>query len=506
MLLATGSTPRVLPGRRARRRADPVVARCLHADRGARASGRRSGPGSPGPSSPAATASSGVPVTLVSSRDRVLPGEDIDAADVIEEVFTLHGGTLVKQARAASARPAHGRRGRRRTGGRTHGGRIARADLRRFDAQHGRLGLDAVGVAVDAAGYITDRSGIAHERVEHLRRRRLHRGAGAGLGGGDAGPDRDVARARRGGRAAAAAQRGGERVHQPRDRDRRGADQRRSSPARCRPARSCCRWRRTPGRRCRDTSTASSSCTAARPPGWCSGRSVVAPAASELIFPFSLAVQRGLTVSEVAATFAVYPSLSGSLAEAARQLVQYDEGIELREVVAMPDLSPEAKERARRTIAVSQVIAAHADEIAAGDRDAAGRARAGRAGRRRVPSSPACTGSARSELIERIADLEGPGGSAMVFSRDIEPGARPRPHQRAGLDRRAAHRHHRPDHRPPRTAVGLAPASLGPDSGFRAACAATLTPERAFAGGFDPLARQRQPTDVEHGITERAGA
>jgi dihydrolipoamide dehydrogenase len=55
------------------------------------------------------------------------------------------------------------------------------------------------------------------------------------------------------------------------------------------------------------------------------GAVIVAPAASELIFPLSLAVQRGLTVAEVAATFAVYPSLSGSLAEAARQLVQYDE-------------------------------------------------------------------------------------------------------------------------------------------------------------------------------------
>jgi len=56
------------------------------------------------------------------------------------------------------------------------------------------------------------------------------------------------------------------------------------------------------------------------------GATVVAPAASELIFAFSLAVQRGLTVSDVAATFAVYPSLSGSLAEAARQLVQHDVG------------------------------------------------------------------------------------------------------------------------------------------------------------------------------------
>ncbi len=54
-------------------------------------------------------------------------------------------------------------------------------------------------------------------------------------------------------------------------------------------------------------------------------RSWSRPAASELIFPLSLAVQRGLTVNEIAATFAVYPSLSGSLAEAARQLVQYDD-------------------------------------------------------------------------------------------------------------------------------------------------------------------------------------
>ena len=46
----------------------------------------------------------GVDVTLVSSRDRVLPGEDPDAADVIEQVFTSRGGTLVKRARAAAVR------------------------------------------------------------------------------------------------------------------------------------------------------------------------------------------------------------------------------------------------------------------------------------------------------------------------------------------------------------------------------------------------------------------
>ncbi len=49
------------------------------------------------------------------------------------------------------------------------------------------------------------------------------------------------------------------------------------------------------------------------------GGVVVAPRASELILPVSLAVQHALTVDQVAHTFAIYPSLSGSLTEAARQ-------------------------------------------------------------------------------------------------------------------------------------------------------------------------------------------
>jgi dihydrolipoamide dehydrogenase len=50
------------------------------------------------------------------------------------------------------------------------------------------------------------------------------------------------------------------------------------------------------------------------------GGVVVAPGASELIFPVALAVQAKLTVDQVAAAFTVYPSMSGSIAEAARQL------------------------------------------------------------------------------------------------------------------------------------------------------------------------------------------
>jgi dihydrolipoamide dehydrogenase len=50
------------------------------------------------------------------------------------------------------------------------------------------------------------------------------------------------------------------------------------------------------------------------------GGVVVAPKASELIHPIALAVKSSLTVDDVAQTFTVYPSVSGSIAEAARQL------------------------------------------------------------------------------------------------------------------------------------------------------------------------------------------
>lgn len=52
------------------------------------------------------------------------------------------------------------------------------------------------------------------------------------------------------------------------------------------------------------------------------GGVIVAPRASELILAVSLAVQQHLTVDQMAHTFAVYPSLSGSITEAARRLMQ----------------------------------------------------------------------------------------------------------------------------------------------------------------------------------------
>ncbi len=50
------------------------------------------------------------------------------------------------------------------------------------------------------------------------------------------------------------------------------------------------------------------------------GGVVVGPRASELVHPISIAVAESLTVDQMAHAFTVYPSMSGSIAEAARRL------------------------------------------------------------------------------------------------------------------------------------------------------------------------------------------
>jgi dihydrolipoamide dehydrogenase len=52
------------------------------------------------------------------------------------------------------------------------------------------------------------------------------------------------------------------------------------------------------------------------------GGVVVAAKASELIMPITLAIRHRMTVDQLAQTITIYPSLSGSISEAARQLMQ----------------------------------------------------------------------------------------------------------------------------------------------------------------------------------------
>ncbi len=53
------------------------------------------------------------------------------------------------------------------------------------------------------------------------------------------------------------------------------------------------------------------------------GGVVVAPRASELILPLSIAIEQNLSVDQIAHTFSVYPSLSGSITEAARTVMEF---------------------------------------------------------------------------------------------------------------------------------------------------------------------------------------
>lgn len=95
----------------------------------------------------------GADVTLVSSRDRVLPGEDPDAAELLEEVFTRRGMTVLSRSRAAGAR---------RT---ADGVVVSLADGREIEASHvlfavgslpttSGLGLEEAGVRLSPSGHI----------------------------------------------------------------------------------------------------------------------------------------------------------------------------------------------------------------------------------------------------------------------------------------------------------------------------------------------------------------
>jgi hypothetical protein len=81
----------------------------------------------------------------------------------------------------------------------------------------------------------------------------------------------------------------------------------------------------------------------------------------------------------------------------------------------MPDLSPEAQERAEHTILVAEVLGANADRIAAAVADLPDEHVLVAV----VDTTRQFTGThqvAKSDLVETVPALEGEGGWAMVFS------------------------------------------------------------------------------------------
>ena len=95
----------------------------------------------------------GIPVTLVSSRDRVLPGEDADAAQVLEDVLTRRGMKVLGQSRMESVTRAGDVVTVRLTDGREVQGSHCILALGSVPNTAG-VGLEESGVVLDDGGFV----------------------------------------------------------------------------------------------------------------------------------------------------------------------------------------------------------------------------------------------------------------------------------------------------------------------------------------------------------------
>jgi dihydrolipoamide dehydrogenase len=265
----------------------------------------------------------GVKVTVVASRDRVLPHEDPDAARVLETVFAERGVTLVKNARAKSVTRHQ------------DGVLITMADGRTVWGSHA---LMTVGSVPNTAGLGLERVGIELGPGSYLQVDRVSRTSVPGIyAAGDCTGLLPL--------ASVAAMQGriamyhalGDAVAPIRLRTVAAAVFTRPEIAAVGvpqsqiddgtvPARTVMLPLQTNARAKMSRMRYGFLKLFCRPAtGTVIGGVVVAPIASELILPIALAVQNRITVADLAQTLAVYPSLSGSLTEAARRLMTHDD-------------------------------------------------------------------------------------------------------------------------------------------------------------------------------------
>ncbi|MBF4992969.1 NAD(P)H-quinone dehydrogenase [Arthrobacter gandavensis] len=257
-------------------------------------------------------------VTLISSRDRVLPGEDADAARVLEDVFQARGMTVLSRSRADSVK---------NTG---EGVLVTLSDGRTVEGSHclvavgaipntQDIGLEEAGIALDEYGQIKvdgvsrttapnvyaagdctgvfnlasvaamqGRIAIAHLMGDSVKPLKLKHVASniftspeiASVGVSEA--DVDAGRYQ------------GDVIKLSLHTNARA--------------------------KMMDVKEGFVKIIARKGSGTVIGGVVVGPRASELIFPIALAVTQKLHVDDVANTFTVYPSLTGSISEAARRL------------------------------------------------------------------------------------------------------------------------------------------------------------------------------------------
>ena len=261
-------------------------------------------------------------VTLVSSRDRVLPGEDADAATVIEDVFRKRGMDVLGRSRMASV-------------ARTDDGVVVRLeDGREVEGSHALLAVGSVpqtsGIGLEDVGVAVSESG--HVIVDKVSRTSVRGVYAAGDCTGVL-PLASVAAMQ--GRIAMAHSLGdavaplnlravSANIFTDPEIATVGFSQKDLDEGTVDATSVMLPLSTNPRAKMQGITDGFVKLFARKGGGTVVGGVVVAPRASELIYPVTLAVQHGLTVDQLAGTFTVYPSLSGSVAEAARQLHQRD--------------------------------------------------------------------------------------------------------------------------------------------------------------------------------------
>jgi NAD(P)H dehydrogenase (quinone) len=260
----------------------------------------------------------GAKVTLVSSRDQVLPGEDVDAAAVLERVFTRGGMTLLSKSRADTVE-------------RTKDGvLVTLGDGRTVEGSHC---LMAVGSIPNTRGIGLEEAGVQMADSGHIRVNRVARTSVPNIyAAGDCTtfvPLASVASMQ--GRTAVFHALGD--IVIPLERRRITAN------IFTAPEIATVGWQE------KDVEAGLINGTVHKLPlaanarakmmgikdgfvkiiaregsGTVIGGVIVGPRASELIYPIAIAVERRLTVDQVSRVFAVFPSLTGSIQDALRAM------------------------------------------------------------------------------------------------------------------------------------------------------------------------------------------
>jgi len=320
ILIATGALPRILPG------AQPDGERIL--------TWRQLydltelprdlivvGSGVTGAEFASAYLALGSRVTLVSSRDRVLPQEDEDAASLIEDVFRRRGMTVLGRSRAQSVSRDSNTVTVTLDDGRTVTGSHCLLTVGMIPRTEG-IGLDKAGVNVGPGGFI---------EVDRVSRTSAHGVYAAGdctgvlMLASVAAMQGRIAMWHTLGEAVGPLRLGhvAATIFTDPEIATVGLSQRAVTAGEVAARVLKLPLATNPRAKMAGVSDGFVKLLTGPGTGVVLGGVVVAPRASELILALSVAVEQRLTAEQLARTFAVYPSLSGSLTEAARKLMEF---------------------------------------------------------------------------------------------------------------------------------------------------------------------------------------